>query len=156
MQNFEIKILDDRLAGYSLQPQTEGSAAIDLRAFFDPDAGDHGRYFMQPGETQMFGTGLSIWIRDPALVGLVVIRSSVGKRGIVLANQVGVIDSDYQGEIKVMLRNDSMGYPFFENGERVAQLLIMPVVTGFGLERVEKFSERSQRGDGGIGSTGTG
>jgi len=148
MQNIDYKILDPRLAFYPMQPSTSGSAAIDLRACIDIKQRIH------PHGDMVFGTGIAIHIKDPGLVGLVVPRSGLGiKNGIILKNSIGVIDSDYQGEIKVCLCNNG-AYAFEVSPmDRIAQLLIIPVVIPR-YNLVKEFSESTERGNNGFGSTG--
>lgn len=149
MQSIDYKMLDPRLADYPLQPSTSGSAAIDLRACIDIKQRIH------PRGTMVFGTGIAIHIKDPGLVGLVVPRSGLGiKHGIVLKNLIGVIDSDYQGEIKVCLYNNSPYAYDVHPMDRIAQLLIIPVVVPR-YNLVKEFSESTERGNNGFGSTGS-
>jgi len=147
----EYRILDPRigdtipLPGYA----TPGAAGMDLRACIEQPLTLH------PGQTELIGTGLAIHLADPGLVGIVVPRSGLGyKHGIVLGNLVGVIDSDYQGEIKVPLWNRSTKPYTIEVGERIAQYMVMPVLQPE-LVEVETFSSDSARGTGGFGSTGS-
>ena len=146
----EYKIIDKRLGSEIPLPHyaTEGAAGMDLRACIDQPQ------VLHPGQTVLIGTGIAIWLRDPGYVGIVVPRSGLGyKHGIVLGNLVGVIDSDYQGEIKVPLRNRTDKPYTIEVGERIAQYLVMPVVHPM-LVEVADFSATSRRGEGGFGSTG--
>jgi len=129
---------------------TDGSAAIDLRACLKEWIG------IQPGETVLVGSGIAINIKDPNIVGIIVPRSGLGiKNGIVLANTMGVIDSDYQGEIKIGLFNRSQNQYLVKPGERICQMLFMPVINAT-LKLVEEFSNATLRGDGGLGHTGRG
>lgn len=127
---------------------TEFSAGADLYALIES-----GRVTLAPGETKMINTGLAFAIPE-GLVGLVVARSSLGtKRGLAPANKVGVIDSDYRGEVRVVLHNHSSEPQTIENGERIAQMLFVPYYFAeFSL--VEELSTTA-RGEGGFGSTGT-
>lgn len=127
---------------------TEFSAGADLYALIDS-----GSVTLDPGETKMINTGLAFAIPE-GLVGLVVARSSLGtKRGLAPANKVGVIDSDYRGEVRVVLHNHSSQPQTIENGERIAQMLFVPYYFAeFAL--VEELSTTA-RGEGGFGSTGT-
>ena len=147
----QLKILDDRLgAEFPLpEPATSGSAGIDLRACL-PSPLELG-----PGECELIPSGLAIHLDDPGLAALILPRSGLGhKHGIVLGNLVGLIDSDYQGELLISCWNRGEK-PFAINpGERLAQLVIVPVVRA-AFEVVEDF-ERSQRGSGGFGHTGRG
>ena len=146
----EVKILDSRIGKEIPLPTyaTAGSAGMDLRACIDEPM------LIQPGETKLIPTGLSIYIQDSGLAATILPRSGLGhKHGIVLGNLVGLIDSDYQGPLMVSLWN--RGNELFEIniGDRIAQLVIVPVVqTEF--EIVEEFTA-SDRGDGGFGHTGT-
>ena len=127
---------------------TDGSAAIDLRACLKEQLG------IQPGETVLVGSGIAINIKDPDIVGIIVPRSGLGiKKGVVLANTVGVIDSDYQGEIKIGLFNRSQNRYFVQPGERICQMLFMPVINAT-LKLVQEFSNTTFRGNGGFGHTG--
>ena len=141
----KIKKLDNRIT--LPEYATEGSAGLDLRACIDNEI------VITPGKTAMVGTGIAIHLDDPGYVAKIYPRSGLGIQGLVLANLVGVIDSDYQGEIKVCLwnRRDSMAFkikPF----DRIAQLLIEPIIK-VGFDLVEEF-ELSERGHGGFGSSG--
>ena len=127
---------------------TDGSAAIDLRACLKEPIG------IQPGDTLLVGSGIAINIKDPNIVGLIVPRSGLGiKQGIVLANTIGVIDSDYQGEIKIGLFNRSQTPYIVRPGERICQMLFMPVINAT-LKLVQEFSSATHRGSGGFGHTG--
>ena len=127
---------------------TDGSAALDLRACIDEEL------TVRPGETVTIPSGIAIGIHDPSLVALLVPRSGLGmKHGIVLANTVGVIDSDYQGEIRVGIRNQGQQEYTVKPAERICQMLFMPV-SRVALKVVEQFSEESGRGSGGFGHTG--
>ena len=155
MTTIELKILDDRLRGTAQQAPmlpayaTAGSAGLDLRACVP------GPLVLQPGQCELIPTGISIHIADPALAAMILPRSGLGhKHGIVLGNLVGLIDSDYQGPLMVSCWNRS-DRPFtLEPLERLAQLVIVPVVQAR-FEVVETFGE-SGRGQGGFGSTGRG
>ena len=128
---------------------TGGSAALDLRACLgQPQT-------VQPGETVLIPSGIAISIHDPGLVALLVPRSGLGiKHGIVLANTVGVIDSDYQGEIGIGIVNRGAAPYTIEPGERICQMMFVPV-TQVALEIVDEFSRETGRGAGGFGSTGS-
>ena len=147
----EVKILDSRIGKEIPLPTyaTSGSAGMDLRACIEAPLQ------INPGETKLIATGLSIYIQDPGLAATILPRSGLGhKHGIVLGNLVGLIDSDYQGPLMVSLWNRGTE-PFEINiGDRIAQLVIVPIVqTEF--EIVEEFTA-SDRGEGGFGHTGTG
>jgi dUTP pyrophosphatase len=127
---------------------TTGSAAMDLRACLPAPL------TVQPGETVMVPSGIAISIHDPGLVALLVPRSGLGiKHGIILANTIGVIDSDYQGEIGIGIHNRGTVPYTIEPGERVCQMMFVPV-TQAALCVVEEFSMDSARGAGGFGHTG--
>jgi dUTP pyrophosphatase len=143
----DVKILDARLRDQLPHYATSGSAGLDLRACID------GPIVLEPGETQLIPTGLAIHLADPGYAALILPRSGLGhKHGIVLGNLVGLIDSDYQGQLMVSAWN--RGQQGFELApmERLAQLVIVPVVQAQ-FNVVEDF-ETSQRGEGGFGSTG--
>jgi len=128
---------------------TNGSAALDLRACLDRPV------TVQPGETVLIPSGIAISIHDPGLVALLVPRSGLGiKHGIVLANTVGVIDSDYQGEIGIGIVNRGAAPYTIEPGERICQMMFVPA-TQVSLELVAEFSKETDRGAGGFGSTGS-
>lgn len=146
----DIKILDPRLGKEFALPAyaTEGSAGLDLRACLDQPLD------IQPGQTVLVGTGLAMHIADPGLAATILPRSGLGhKHGIVLGNLVGLIDSDYQGELKVSVWNRGEQSYTVEPGERIAQLVVLPVVQ-VDLHIVEDFSD-SSRGEGGFGHSGT-
>ncbi|CAH2031795.1 dUTP diphosphatase [Trichlorobacter ammonificans] len=149
-REIETKIMSPLLGSTIPLPSraTDGSAALDLRACIDVPT------TIQPGDTAIIPSGIAISIHDPALVAILAPRSGLGIRhGIVLANAIGVIDSDYQGEIMVGLRNQGEVPYTVTPGERICQMLFMPVVQA-DLRVVEAFSEESVRGSGGLGSTG--
>lgn len=125
---------------------TRGAAAVDLRAMLDAPV------FLHPGEVRRFGTGLAIHIADPAYCAKIYPRSGLGSKGIVLANLVGLIDSDYQGELIVALWNRSNDRHEIQPGERIAQMCC-EVVERFKFEEVDRFLA-SERGAGGFGHSG--
>lgn len=144
-----VKILDPRLGTSLPMPTyaTEGSAGMDLRALLDT------ALTLEPGETHLVRTGLAIHLADPGLAGMILPRSGLGhKHGIVLGNLVGLIDSDYQGELMISVWNRGSTSFTLEPGERLAQYVIVPVVQAE-LEVVEDFTD-SLRGAGGFGSSG--
>jgi len=148
--NVETKIVSPLIGETIPLPSyaTDGSAAIDLRACLKEQVG------IQPGETVLVGSGIAINIKDPNIVGIIVPRSGLGiKKGIVLANTMGVIDSDYQGEIKIGLFNRSSNQYSVKPGERICQMLFMPVIHA-SLKLVQEFSNATYRGSGGLGHTG--
>jgi len=142
-----LKILDERMKAQLPAYATGGSAGLDLRACIDETM------TLQPGETQLIPTGLSIHIADPAYAAVILPRSGLGhKHGIVLGNLVGLIDSDYQGPLMVSAWNRSQTPFQLEPMERLAQLVVVPVQQ-VEFDVVESF-EDSERGSGGFGSTG--
>ena len=143
----DVKILDTRLRDQLPHYATPGSAGLDLRACIDAPI------LLQPGETQLIPVGLAIHLADPGYAALILPRSGLGhKHGIVLGNLVGLIDSDYQGQLMVSAWNRSQQAFELTPMERLAQLVIVPVVQAeFNI--VDEF-ESSQRGVGGFGSTG--
>jgi dUTP pyrophosphatase len=149
MTVIDLKVLDARMADHLPAYATPGSAGLDLRACLDAPV------TLAPGQTHLVPTGLAIHIADPGLAALVLPRSGLGsKHGIVLGNLVGLIDSDYQGQLMVSCWNRS-GVAFtLQPMERIAQLVIVPVVQA-AFRQVTQF-EASARGEGGFGSTGRG
>jgi dUTP pyrophosphatase len=145
----EVKILDERLRGQLPGYATSGSAGLDLRACIAAPI------TLQPGMTELIPSGIAIHLADPGLAAVILPRSGLGhKHGIVLGNLVGLIDSDYQGQIYVSTWNRGSA-PFTLNPmERLAQLVVVPVVQ-VGFDVVEEF-DASRRGGGGFGSTGKG
>lgn len=145
--NIDVKILDPRLAGQMPTYATPGSAGLDLRACLD------GPLTLLPNAWQLVPTGMAMYLKDPAYAALILPRSGLGhKHGIVLGNLVGLIDSDYQGQLMVSAWNRSDVAFTIEPMERIAQLVIVPVVqASFNL--VSEFAA-SERGEGGYGSTG--
>ena len=147
----DLKILNPRIGRDFPLPKraTAGSAGVDLRACLDQPLE------LAPGATALIPTGLAIHIADPKLAALIIPRSGLGhKHGIVLGNLVGLIDSDYQGELMISCWNRGAQAFRIEPGERVAQLVVVPVVQ-VEFEVVESFEE-SARGSGGFGHTGRG
>lgn len=148
-QKIRLKILDDRLGKEIPLPRyaTEGAAGLDLRACLKAPL------TLLPGETALIPTGIAIHIQDPKLAAVLLPRSGLGhKHGIVLGNLVGLIDSDYQGEIMVSCWNRGRDRFTIGVGERIAQLVLVPVVR-VEFELVESF-DPSGRGEGGFGHTG--
>jgi dUTP pyrophosphatase len=145
----DLKIIDARLRDPNLLPQyaTSGAAGLDLRACVDE------QLTLRPGETTLIPTGIAIHLADTSLAAMILPRSGLGhKHGIVLGNLVGLIDSDYQGQIFVSTWNRGAAEFVINPLERLAQLVVVPVVqVGFNI--VEEFAE-SERGAGGFGSTG--
>ena len=147
VKQVKLKVLDERIRLVIPVRSTEGSAGVDLRACLDHPL------TIPAGECKLIGTGIAIHIDDPGLAGIIVPRSGLGHRhGIILGNSVGVIDSDYQGELKVSCWNRSSKDYDINPKERIAQLLIIPVVHAQ-FNVVESFDE-TERGSGGFGHTG--
>jgi len=150
MHKLQAKILDPRLGQDFPLPEyaTSGSAGLDLRAMLQADT------TLEPGQTLLIPTGLSIHIADPGLAALVLPRSGLGhKHGIVLGNLVGLIDSDYQGELMVSCWNRGQSAFNIAVGERIAQLVLVPVIQAQ-FELVTEF-DGTERGAGGFGHSGS-
>ncbi|GLX12025.1 MULTISPECIES: dUTP diphosphatase [Pseudomonas] len=150
MHALQAKILDPRLGSEFPMPAyaTPGSAGLDLRAMLKQDL------TLEPGQTVLIPTGLAIHVADPGLAALILPRSGLGhKHGIVLGNLVGLIDSDYQGELMVSCWNRGDTSFKMSIGERIAQLVLVPVIQAR-FEVVEEFGD-SERGAGGFGHSGT-
>ena len=149
MQKVQVKILDKRIGSAYPLPEyaTEGSAGMDLRACLD----EHLR--IEPGEAQLVPTGLAIHIADAELAAVILPRSGLGhKQGIVLGNLVGLIDSDYQGQLMVSVWNRGKHNVVIEPGDRIAQLIFVPIKK-VSFDIVDEF-EKSSRSEGGFGHTG--
>ncbi len=146
-KSLDVKVLDERILSQMPAYATEGSAGLDLRAAIPEPI------TLRPGDTALIPTGLAIHIGDPSLAAIIIPRSGLGsKHGIVLGNLVGLIDSDYQGQLMVSCWNRGRDTFVVNPLERIAQLVIVPVVqVDFNI--VNDFVE-SQRGEGGFGSTG--
>ena len=150
MHALQAKILDPRLGAEFPLPAyaTPGSAGLDLRAMLKEEL------VIEPGQTVLIPTGLSIYIGDPGLAAMILPRSGLGhNHGIVLGNLVGLIDSDYQGELMVSCWNRGQSAFTVAIGERIAQLILVPVVQAH-FDLVEEF-DLSQRGAGGFGHSGS-
>ena len=147
--NLKFKRLDPRVGTNWPIPEvgTPGSAGVDLRACLDEPV------TLAPGETILIGTGIAIHLEDPGFCAMILPRSGLGHRGLVLGNLVGLIDSDYQGELKISTWNRGQEPQTIEPGDRIAQLVITPVIQPTFIE-VDDF-ESSTRGEGGFGHTGT-
>ncbi|HWH41688.1 MAG TPA: dUTP diphosphatase [Usitatibacter sp.] len=147
MKKLDVKVLDERIRAQLPAYATNGSAGLDLRACIDEPI------TLRPGDASLVPTGLAIHLADPGLAAMIIPRSGLGhKHGIVLGNLVGLIDSDYQGQVLVSCWNRGRE-PFVVNPlERIAQLVVVPVVQ-VELNVVASFEE-SERGAGGFGSTG--
>ncbi|MBL8305474.1 MAG: dUTP diphosphatase [Rubrivivax sp.] len=149
MTTIAVKLLDPRMAEHLPAYATPGSAGLDLRACLDEPL------LLAPGAAALIPTGLAIHIGDPGLAAMLLPRAGLGhKHGIVLGNLVGLIDSDYQGPLMVSCWNRGSGAFTVQPMERIAQMVIVPVVQAR-FERVESF-DASARGEGGFGSTGRG
>ena len=149
MQKIQLRILDPRLGSEFALPDyaTQGSAGIDLRACPVQDL------TVEPGQCELIPTGLAIHIADPSITAVLLPRSGLGhKHGIVLGNLVGLIDSDYQGQVMVSCWNRSGSSFTIQPGDRIAQMVFLPVIQ-VTLEPVEEFS-KSDRHTGGFGHTG--
>ena len=149
MKKIQVKILDDRIGQTFPLPNyaTPGSAGLDLRACLDQ------ALTLTPGQTELIPTGMAIHIEDPSLCAMILPRSGLGhKHGIVLGNLVGLIDSDYQGQLFVSCWNRGDTTFTVEPGERIAQLVLVPVVQA-DFEVVDTFTD-TERGAGGFGSSG--
>jgi len=143
----DVRVLDSRMAGQMPAYATAGSAGLDLRACLDAPLE------LAPGEAKLIPTGLAIHIANPALAAMILPRSGLGhKHGIVLGNLVGLIDADYQGPLMVSCWNRGAAAYTVQPFERIAQLVIVPVVQAE-FRIVESF-DASERGSGGFGSTG--
>ena len=148
MQSLQVKILDERMRDQLPSYGTPGSAGLDLRACIDE------AIEIAPGQTMLVPTGLAIYVEDPRYAAFILPRSGLGhKHGIVLGNLVGLIDSDYQGQLMVSAWNRSSTAFTIAPMERIAQLVVVPVVQAQ-FKIVEEFPAVSQRGEGGYGSTG--
>ena len=147
MHRIDVRILDPRLRDTPPHYATPGSAGLDLRACIEAPVKIH------PGDTMLIPTGIAIHLADPGLAAMILPRSGLGhKHGIVLGNLVGLIDSDYQGQIFVSVWNRGRASFTIEPMERIAQLVVVPVLQ-VGFNFVEGF-EQSSRGADGFGSTG--
>jgi len=148
-RRLQVRVLDPRIGRDYPLPQyaTEGSAGIDLRACIDAPLE------LKPGDTQLIPSGIAIYLQDPAYAAIVLPRSGLGhKHGIVLGNLVGLIDSDYQGQIFVSCWNRGQSTFTIQSGERIAQLVVVPVVQ-VEFDVVNEFVA-TERGAGGFGSSG--
>lgn len=149
MQAIQLKVLNPKVGKEFPLPAyaTDGSAGLDLRACIDAPLQ------LAPGETQLIATGLAIYIADPSLAATILPRSGLGhKHGIVLGNLVGLIDSDYQGELLISCWNRGVDHFTIQPGERIAQLVFVPVVRAQ-FKVVDEF-QATARGEGGFGHSG--
>lgn len=146
----DLRVLDARMAEHLPAYATPGSAGLDLRASLE------GPLVVEPGQAELIPTGLSIHIANPGYAAMLLPRSGLGhKHGIVLGNLVGLIDSDYQGPLMVSCWNRGRASFTVQPMERIAQMVIVPVVQA-AFRRVDVFEDHSARGSGGFGSTGRG
>lgn len=148
-QNIQVKILDSRIGNSIAMPEyaTTGSAGLDLRACIEESV------TLNPGETLLIPTGLSIYIADPNLAAMLLPRSGLGhKHGIVLGNLVGLIDADYQGPLMVSLWNRGDTKFIIEIGDRIAQMVVVPIIQ-CDFDVIEEFVE-TDRGESGFGHSG--
>ena len=147
------KILSDKVTPDMLQPSTPGSAGIDLMAVNLPDiGGSESRCYVYPNQCIKIGTGIAIHLDNPGYAAIVLPRSGSGHKGLILGNTIGLIDSDYQGEIILSVWNRSPDAIKINQMDRIAQLIIVPVIQP-AFNFVDSFEE-TERGDGGFGSTG--
>jgi dUTP pyrophosphatase len=147
MTIIDVKVLDERMAAQLPAYATPGSAGLDLRACLDEPVD------LLPGQTTLIPTGLAIHIGDPGLAAMILPRSGLGhKHGVVLGNLVGLIDSDYQGQLMVSCWNRGSTSFTIQPMERIAQMVIVPVVQA-SFRLVDNF-DASHRGEGGFGSSG--
>lgn len=149
MKNIELKILDSKIGNEIPLPTyaTDGSAGIDLRACLDE------KIVLEPGQTQLIPTGIAIHIKDPSIAATILPRSGLGhKHGIVLGNLVGLIDSDYQGQLFISCWNRGNTTFEIESGDRISQLVFLPVIQAT-FDIVEDFNQ-TERGEGGFGHSG--
>ncbi|MDC3180624.1 dUTP diphosphatase [Gammaproteobacteria bacterium] len=149
MQPLQIKLLDPRIGQEVPLPQyqTSGSAGIDLYACLQQTL------TIKPGECYLIASGISIYIQDPSFCGLIFPRSGLGhKKGLILGNSTGVIDADYQGEIKISFWNRGLEDQVIQPLDRIAQFVLMPIGRA-NLTIVDTFNTQSERGEGGFGST---
>lgn len=150
MACLDMVVVDERAR--TLYPNfdavTDGSAGTDLRAMLDEEL------VLEPNQVEMVGAGIAVWVEDPNLAAFILPRSGLGhKHGIVLGNLVGLIDSDYQGELKMSVWNRSNEAFTIKPGDRIAQLVVMPVYP-ISLKEVKEFSGSTQREGGGFGHSG--
>ena len=147
MRRLEVRVLDERIRGMLPRYATAGAAGLDLRACIDSPL------TLNPGDSQLVSSGIAIHVGDPGYAAVVLPRSGLGARsGIVLGNLVGLIDSDYQGPLMISVWNRGKGAFTIQPLDRIAQLVVVPVVQ-VDFEVVEEFAA-SARGAGGFGSTG--
>lgn len=144
----DVMVLNEKIKTQMPEYGSIGSAGLDLRAVIDEPL------TLQPNQVKLVGSGLAIYLDNPGYVGMLIPRSGLGhKQGIVLGNLVGVIDSDYQGELKMSLWNRSQEPQTIQPFDRVTQYVVVPVVQ-LELNVVDKFVSATERGEGGFNSTG--
>lgn len=149
MSTIKLRVLDERLKANLPAYGTPGSAAFDLRAAIESDL------VIEPNQVVLIPSGISIYIQNPALAGMILPRSGMGhKNGIIMGNGTGLIDSDYQGQVFMSCWNRSNAAFTIKPLERIAQLVIVPVVQ-VQFDVVESFDDTTVRADGGFNSTGT-
>jgi len=146
------KILSDKITPEMLLPKTPGSAGIDLMAVNFPVSAVIKNLYVYPGQCEKIGTGIAIHLDDPRYAAIALPRSGMGTKGLILANTIGLIDSDYQGEIILSVWNRSSDPIRINAMDRIAQLIIIPVIQPE-FNFVESF-EQTERGSNGFGSTG--
>lgn len=145
----KIKRVDIRYVNILPDTATPGSAGLDLRAFLPEQ-----ELYLRPGDTTTVRTNIAVHIENPNYAGFIIPRSGTGRKGLVLANTVGLIDSDYQGEIMLSVWNRSAYDDLvIKHGDRIAQLVFMPVASARWIV-VDEFENNTERGTGGFGSTG--
>lgn len=161
IEQVEVMVVDPRVKDYELPgAHTVESAGYDLRAFptwLNPATGIEepvDSVMITAGQHTMVSTGLRVWINRPGYAGFMFARSGSGSKGLILGNGTGVIDSDYQGDLKMCLYNRTDKPIVVNAGDRVAQMVIMPVFTGYQMIVVDAFSNQTERGTAGFGSTG--
>lgn len=152
----KVVVIDSRVSEQDLPvAHTSNSAGMDLRAYpVDKDGAPLDHIVLNPGDQVLVSTGLRVWIDMPGYAGFMFARSGTGVKGLVLGNGTGVIDSDYQGDLKMCLWNRGTERMKISAGDRVAQLVIMPVLTGYTMQVLPEFEAKTERGTGGFGSTG--
>jgi dUTP pyrophosphatase len=150
LKKIKVRILDPRIGNEFPLPEyaTEGSAGLDLRACIDEPL------LLNPGDTALIKTGIAIHLADKHMAAIILPRSGLGhKHGIILGNSAGLIDSDYQGPLMVSCWNRSKVYYTIQPGERIAQLIIVPILHAE-FEIMDEFADISSRGEGGFGHSG--
>jgi len=150
----KVEVIKTHPRAHTPHYATAGAAAADLRVVVDDENGAPGQIVLQPGEVRLMNTGLKVFVKDHNYMGVIAPRSGMGhKQGVILGNTVGIIDSDYSGELLISLWNRSATPVEITDGQAVAQYIIVPVVH-VDFEEVSEFSESTARGAGGFGHTG--